>query len=170
MRSNTQRSATLSGLKQVSAIENRPAADRTRSRDFLPRSTFEARLEGTPTQSFNMKSAVSVRSRPHCHCRHPHDCRGHHGGFCITRTRRGVSTLPCGVGSRDALRRPPPGPLRGGSGRVRRRAVVLRGFVYFVRTHTRSTVPLDRSAAALGGDATVAQIPIPSRGSDKERG
>ena len=37
----------LTGLKQVSAIENRPAADRSRSRDFLPRSTFEARLEGT---------------------------------------------------------------------------------------------------------------------------
>ena len=48
------------------------------------------------------------------------------------------------------LRRPPRGPLRGGSGRVRRRAVGLRGFVYFVGTHTRSTVPLGRSAAALG--------------------
>ena len=89
----------LSGLKQVSAIENRPAADRTRSRDFLPRSTFEARLEGTPTQSLNMKSAGSVRSRPQCHCRDPRDCRGHHGGFCSTRTRRGVSTSPCGVGT-----------------------------------------------------------------------
>ena len=33
---------------------------------------------------------------------------------------------------------------------MRRRAVVLRGFVYFVGTHTRSTVPLGRSAAALG--------------------
>ena len=33
---------------------------------------------------------------------------------------------------------------------MRRRAVVLRGFVYFVGTHTRSTVPMSRSAAALG--------------------
>ena len=33
---------------------------------------------------------------------------------------------------------------------MRRRAVGLRGFVYFVGTHTRSTVPLGRSAAALG--------------------
>ena len=30
----------LLGLKQVSAIENRPAADRSRSRDFLPRQHF----------------------------------------------------------------------------------------------------------------------------------
>ena len=59
----------------------------------------EARLEGTPTQSLNMKSAGSVRSRPQCHCRDPRDCRGHHGGFCSTRTRRGVSTSPCGVGT-----------------------------------------------------------------------
>ena len=29
--------------------------------------------------------------------------------------------------------------------------------VYFVGTHTRSTVPRGRSAAALGADATVAQ-------------
>ena len=50
------------------------------------------------------------------------------------------------------LRRPPPGPLRGGSGRVRRRAVVLRGFVYFVLTRTRPMVQRDRSVAALGGD------------------
>ena len=34
----------------------------------------------------------------------------------------------------------------------------LRGLVYFVGTHTRSTVPRGRSAAALGADATVAQI------------
>ena len=34
--------------------------------------------------------------------------------------------------------------------RRRRRAVGLRGFVYFVGTHTRSTVPLGRSAEALG--------------------
>ena len=33
---------------------------------------------------------------------------------------------------------------------MRRRAVGLRGFVYFVGTHTRSTVPLGRSAAVLG--------------------
>ena len=32
--------------------------------------------------------------------------------------------------------------------------------VYFVGTHTRSTVPRGRSAAALGADATVAQILI----------
>ena len=38
-----------------------------------------------------------------------------------SRLRRAVS---------GRLRRPPPGPLRGGSGRVRRRAVVLRGFIY----------------------------------------
>ena len=37
---------------------------------------------------------------------------------------------------------------------------MLRGFVYFVRTHTRSTVPLGRSAPALGGDGTVANILI----------
>ena len=78
-----------------------------------------------------------------------------------SRLRRAVS---------GRLRRPPPGPLRGGSGRVRRRAVVLRGFVYFVRTHTRSTVPLDRSAVALGGDDTVAREKFPSRGSGWERG
>ena len=42
--------------------------------------------------------------------------------------------------------------------RARRRAVGLRGLVYFVRTHTRSTVPRGRSAAALGGDGTVAKI------------
>ena len=83
----------------MSAIRSRRAADRTRSRGFLPRAHSEARLEGTPTQSLNMKSAGSVRSRPQCHCRHPHDCRGHHGGFCSTRTRRGVSTSPCGVGT-----------------------------------------------------------------------
>ena len=71
----------------------------TRSRGFLPRGLSEARLEGTPTQSLNMKSAGSVRSRPQCHCRDPRDCRGHHGGFCSTRTRRGVSTSPCGVGT-----------------------------------------------------------------------
>ena len=56
------------------------------------------------------------------------------------------------------LRRLSRGPLRGGSGRVQRRAVGLRGLVYFVGTHTRSTVPRGRSAAALGDDATVAQI------------
>ena len=83
----------------MSAIRSRRAADRTRSRGFLPRAHSEARLEGTPTQSLNMKSAGSVRSRPQCHCRHPHDCRGHHGGFCSTRTRHGVSTSPCGVGT-----------------------------------------------------------------------
>ena len=69
------------------------------SRGFLLRGLSEARLEGTPTQSLNMKSAGSVRSRPLCHYHDPHDCRGHHGGFCSTRTRRGVSTSPCGVGT-----------------------------------------------------------------------
>ena len=89
----------LSGLKQVSAIENRPVADRSRSRDFLPRSTFEARLEGTPTQSLNMKSAGSAKPRPQYHYPDPHDCRGHHGGFSSTLTGRGVSTSPCAVGT-----------------------------------------------------------------------
>ena len=42
--------------------------------------------------------------------------------------------------------------------RARCRAVGLRGFVYFVGTHTRSTVPLGRSAAVLGADRTVAEI------------
>ena len=60
------------------------------------------------------------------------------------------------------LRRLSRGPLWGGSGRVQRRAVGLRGFIYFVGTHTRSTVPRGRSAAALGADATVAQILIVS--------
>ena len=41
---------------------------------------------------------------------------------------------------------------------MRRRAVVLRGFVYFVGTHTRSTVPLGRSAAALGAIIEGSQI------------
>ena len=68
------------------------------------------------------------------------------------------------------LRRPPRGPLRGGSGRVRRRAVGLRGFVYFVGTHTRSTVPLGRSAAALGEDRTVAEILLPSDSSRVGKG
>ena len=89
----------LSGLKQVSAIENRPAADRSRSRDFLPRSTFEARLEGTPTRSPNKKSAGSAKPRPQYHYPDPHDCRGHHGGFSSTLTGRGVSTSPCAVGT-----------------------------------------------------------------------
>ena len=89
----------LSGLKQVSAIENRPAADRSRSRDFLPRSTFEARLEGTPTRSLNKKSAGSAKPRPQYHYPDPHDCRGHHGGFSSTLTGRGVSTSPCAVGT-----------------------------------------------------------------------
>ena len=47
---------------------------------------------------------------------------------------------------------------------MRRRAVGLRGFLYFVRTHTRPTVPRDRSAAALGGDGTVANTLIPWHG------
>ena len=50
----------------------------------------------------------------------------------------------------EGLRRLSRGPLWGGSGRVQRRAVGLRGWVYFVGTHTRSTVPRGRSAAALG--------------------
>ena len=63
------------------------------------------------------------------------------------------------------LRRLSRGPLWGGSGRVQRRAVGLRGFMYFVQVQVpilglRATVPLGRSAAALGlgDDATVAQI------------
>ena len=101
-------------------------------------STFEARLEGTPTQSLNMKSAGSVRSRPQCHCRHPHDRRGHHGGFCITRTRRGVSTLPCGVGtSPTAASGATPGRQ---CGRVRRRAEGLRRWGPILYIHTRPTV------------------------------
>ena len=40
----------------------------------------------------------------------------------------------------------------------------LRGLVYFVGTYTRPTVPRGRSAAALGDDATVAQILIPWHG------
>ena len=47
---------------------------------------------------------------------------------------------------------------------MRRRAVVLRGFVYFVGTHTRSTVPLGRSAAALGAILEGPQILIPWHG------
>ena len=43
---------------------------------------------------------------------------------------------------------------------MRRRAVGLRGFVYFVGTHTRSTVPLGRSAAALGAIIEGPQILI----------
>ena len=115
----------LSGLKQVSAIENRPAADRSRSRDFLPRSTFEARLEGTPTRSPNKKSAGSAKPRPQYHCPDPHDCRGHHGSLprvpvAESRLRRAVS---------GRLRRLSRGPLRGfgeavsGRSYVQRRAV-----------------------------------------------
>ena len=36
---------------------------------------------------------------------------------------------------------------------MRRRAVGLRGFIYFVGTHTRSTVPLERSVATLVSEA-----------------
>ena len=97
--SNASRKHALGAQRSFRYRKSTCAADRTRSRDFLPRSTFEARLEGTPTQSLNMKSAGSVRSRPQCHYRDPRDCRGHHGGFRSTRTRRGVSTLPCGVGT-----------------------------------------------------------------------
>jgi len=42
--------------------------------------------------------------------------------------------------------------------------------VYFVGTHTRSTVPRGRSAAALGDDATVAQILVPSVGTRVGKG
>ena len=44
--------------------------------------------------------------------------------------------------------------------RVWCRAVVLRGFVYFVRDHTRPTVPRGRSAAALRDDGEVPEILI----------
>ena len=87
----------LSGPKEVSAIEYRPEADWSRSRDSLPRSTFEARLEGTPTRSPNNKSAGSAKPRPQYHYLDPHDCREHHGGFSSTLTGRGVSTSPCAV-------------------------------------------------------------------------
>ena len=46
--------------------------------------------------------------------------------------------------------------------RARCRAVGLRGFVYFVGTHTRSTVPLGRSAAALGAIIEGPQICVTS--------
>ena len=36
--------------------------------------------------------------------------------------------------------------------------MVLRGFVYFVRDHTRPTVPRGRSAAALRDDGEVPEI------------
>lgn len=42
--------------------------------------------------------------------------------------------------------------------RVWCRAVGLRVFVYFVRIHTRPTVPRDRSAAALGDDGEGPEI------------
>ena len=42
--------------------------------------------------------------------------------------------------------------------RVWCRAVVLRGFVYLVRDHTRPTVPRGRSAAALRDDGEVSEI------------
>ena len=83
----------------MSAIRSRRAADPTRSRGFLPRVHYEARLEGTPTQSLNMKSAGSAKPRPQYHYPDPHDCRGHHGGFSSTLTGRGVSTSPCAVGT-----------------------------------------------------------------------
>ena len=38
------------------------------------------------------------------------------------------------------------------------RAVVLRGFVYFVRDHTRPKVPRNRSAAALRDVGEVPEI------------
>ena len=161
----------LSGLKQVSAIENRPAADRSRSRDSLTRSTFEARLEGTPTRSPNKKSAGSAKPRPQYHYPDPHDCRGHHGGFSSTLTGRGVSTSPCAVGTS-------PTAVSGTTSVARQwssvtssdEALDLRGFIYFVGTHTRPTVPRGRSAAALGADATVAQIQVASRPPAWERG
>ena len=53
---------------------------------------------------------------------------------------------------------------------MRRRAVGLRGFLYFVRTHTRPTVPRDRSAAALRGDGTVAQTLVLSDRTRKGKG
>ena len=46
--------------------------------------------------------------------------------------------------------------------RVWCRAVVLRGFVYFVRDHTRPTVPRGRSAAALRDDGEVPEILVTS--------
>ena len=54
--------------------------------------------------------------------------------------------------------------------RARCRAVGLRGFVYFVGTHTRSTVPLGRSAAALGAIIEGPQILVPLKGTSKGKG
>ena len=53
---------------------------------------------------------------------------------------------------------------------MRRRAVGLRGFVYFVGTHTRSTVPLGRSAAALGAIIEGPQILLLSDSNRKGKG
>ena len=53
---------------------------------------------------------------------------------------------------------------------MRRRAVGLRGFVYFVGTHTRSTVPLGRSAAVLGAIIEGPQILLPSDSSSMGKG
>ena len=48
----------------------------------------------------------------------------------------------------------------GSANNVERWDLGLRGLLYFVRIHTRPTVPRGRSAAALGGDGTVANILI----------
>ena len=54
--------------------------------------------------------------------------------------------------------------------RVWCRAVVLRGFVYFVRDHTRPTVPRGRSAAALRDDGEVSEILFLSERNSKGKG
>ena len=54
--------------------------------------------------------------------------------------------------------------------RVWCRAVVLRGFVYFVRDHTRPTVPRVRSAAALRDDGEVPEILLLSDSNSKGKG
>ena len=53
---------------------------------------------------------------------------------------------------------------------MRRRAVGLRGFVYFVGTHTRSTVPMGRSAAVLGAIIEGPQTLLPSKGKSVGKG
>ena len=54
--------------------------------------------------------------------------------------------------------------------RVWCRAVVLRGFVYLVRDHTRPTVPRGRLAAALRDDGEVSKILFTSDVNSKGKG
>ena len=54
--------------------------------------------------------------------------------------------------------------------RVWCRAVGLRVFVYFVRIHTRPTVPRGRSAASLGDDGEGPEILFTSEVNSKGKG